>query len=133
MAQEQLPYGTGRRKEAVARVRLKPGDGKIIVNKRNAEEYFGGRYFSISYFIKEPMMVTGTVDKYDVIARVNGGGITGQAGALRLGIARALVDLNSELRPVLRKGGFLTRDPRMHERKKYGRYGRRRSFQYSKR
>jgi small subunit ribosomal protein S9 len=126
-------YGTGRRKRAVARVWLIPGDGKMIVNKQELKEYFGGRVLTFEPIIRQPLIATSTIDKYDVVANVHGGGVSGQAEAIRHGIARALVNANAELRPILKKAGFLTRDPRMHERKKYGLYGRRRRFQYSKR
>jgi len=125
--------GTGRRKRAVARVRLVPGTGKMIVNKKDIKDYFGGRYFTFEPVIRKPLIVTSTIDKYDVLTKVEGGGISGQAEAIRHGIARALVNANPELRLVLKQEGLLTRDPRMHERKKYGLYGRRRRFQYSKR
>lgn len=126
-------YGTGRRKRAVARVRLLPGKGKMIVNNQEMKDYFGGRTLTFEPIIRQPLIATSTIDKYDVLAKVEGGGVSGQAEAIRHGIARALVSANAELRPILKKGGFLTRDPRMHERKKYGLYGRRRRFQYSKR
>jgi small subunit ribosomal protein S9 len=126
-------YGTGRRKRAVARVWLVPGTGKIVVNKQQLKEYFGGRVLTFEPIIRQPLIATSTIDKYDVLANVQGGGVSGQAEAIRHGIARALVAANAELRPILKKAGFLTRDPRMHERKKYGLYGRRRRFQYSKR
>lgn len=125
-------YGTGRRKTAVARVRLVPGEGKIIINGRAYKEYFGGSA-RLEAAIKQPLIHTTTLERYNVVARVEGGGITSQAGAVRHGIARALLATNGELRPALRKGGFLTRDPRMHERKKYGQPGRRKRFQFSKR
>jgi len=124
-------YGTGRRKTSVARVRLLPGEGRIIVNERPVEEYFPVE--TLRREICQPLEVTGTQGRFDVIARVEGGGISGQAGALRLGIARALLQLDEGLRPVLRKSGLLTRDPRMKERKKYGLKKARRAPQYSKR
>ncbi|HAV42787.1 TPA: 30S ribosomal protein S9 [bacterium] len=124
--------GTGRRKEAVARVRLIPGKGEIRVNSRDFKDYFRGSR-NLEALAKMPLLHTDTLKNYDVIAKVEGGGLSGQAGALSLGIARALVMANGELRSILRKGGFLTRDPRMHERKKYGQPGRRKRFQYSKR
>lgn len=124
-------YATGRRKKAVARVWLTPGEGKIIVNKKELKDSFP-RY-SLQKLIMEPLIATNMLDKFNVKATVKGGGISGQAGALMHGIARALLAANAELRSVLSKGGYLTRDPRMHERKKYGRAGRRKSFQYSKR
>lgn len=125
--------GTGRRKKAIARVRLIPGNGKMIVNKKEMKDYFGGRSLTFEPIIRQPLIATSTIDKYDVLSKVEGGGVSGQAEAIRHGIARALIIANAELRAVLKKGGFLTRDPRMHERKKYGLYGRRRRFQYSKR
>lgn len=131
MAKAQY-YGTGRRKKAVARVRLISGKGKITINGREYKDYFAGSV-SLEATIKQPLLHTATLEKYNVVARVAGGGRTGQAGAVRHGIARALLQANGELRPALRKGGFLTRDPRMHERKKYGQPGRRKRFQFSKR
>jgi small subunit ribosomal protein S9 len=122
---------TGRRKEAVARVRLVPGDGKMIVNGRPLEEYF--KRETLKMIIEEPLEVTHTLGKFDVYAAVKGGGLSGQAGAMRLGLARALVLYDESLRPILRKGGFLTRDPRMVERKKYGQAKARKRFQFSKR
>jgi len=123
--------GTGRRKESVARVRLVPGNGKITINKRDIEEYFG--LDTLKMIVKSPLTVTGTAGKYDVIVNVYGGGTTGQAGAIRHGIARALLNVDADLRPVLKKNGFLTRDPRMKERKKYGLKAARRAPQFSKR
>jgi len=123
--------GTGRRKTSVARVRLLPGSGNITINKRDIEEYFD--YDTLKALIKEPLVITDTIDKYDVFVNVNGGGFTGQAGAIRHGISRALIDADEELRPILKKAGFLTRDPRMKERKKYGLKGARRAPQFSKR
>ncbi|OJF16428.1 MAG: 30S ribosomal protein S9 [Bacillaceae bacterium G1] len=131
MAQVQY-YGTGRRKESVARVRLVPGDGKFIVNKRSLDEYFGGLE-ALKATIKQPLVLTDTLGKYDVLVNVRGGGFTGQAGAIRHGIARALLQVDPSLRPTLKQAGFLTRDPRMKERKKYGLKGARRAPQYSKR
>jgi small subunit ribosomal protein S9 len=129
---EQLSYyATGRRKKAVARVWLLPGGGNIVVNKKDFKEYFNR--VSLQKHIKDPLLATNMLDKFDVKATVKGGGISGQAGALRHGIARALVNANPELKSILSKGKYITRDPRMHERKKYGRAGRRKSFQYSKR
>lgn len=127
---EQVPV-VGRRKCAVARVRLVPGTGKIIVNGRDYAEYFGRQV--LQTLIRQPLVVTNTEGKYDVIANIVGGGTSGQAGALRHGIARALVELDPELRPILRQGGFLTRDPRMKERRKYGLKKARKAPQYSKR
>ena len=116
-------YGTGRRKSSVARVRLVPGTGKITVNKRELNEYFG----------RQTLELTNTVEQYDVIATVAGGGPSGQAGAIRHGISRALLDVDGELRQSLKKAGFLTRDPRMKERKKYGLKKARKASQFSKR
>ena len=124
-------YGTGRRKESVARVWLVPGNGKISVNGSSAKEYFGRE--TLEKAAREPLEVTGTVDKFDVRVNVRGGGTTGQAGAIRHGIARALVQSDKALGLALRKTGFLTRDPRMKERKKYGQRGARARFQFSKR
>jgi small subunit ribosomal protein S9 len=123
--------GTGRRKTSVAQVRLVPGDGKIIVNQRPLSEYFGKK--TLEMVVKQPLTLTKNEGRYDVLASVNGGGITGQAGAIRLGIARALLKADIEMRPALKKAGFLTRDPRMKERKKYGLKGARRAPQFSKR
>lgn len=122
---------TGRRKRSVARVTLVPGTGRIIVNKREFENYFPRE--TLRMIIKQPLQLTGMAGKYDVIANVIGGGLSGQAGALRHGIARALVELDADLKPKLKKEGFLTRDPREVERKKYGQRGARRRFQFSKR
>jgi len=124
-------YGTGRRKTAVARVRLIPGNGKITINGRDIEEYFD--YETLKKEIRMPFVITDTESKFDVIAKVEGGGFTGQAGALKHGISRALIRADEELRPVLKKAGFLTRDPRMKERKKYGLKKARRAPQFSKR
>ncbi len=124
-------YGTGRRKKSIARVRLVPGEGNITINKRDIEEYFN--YETLKREVKQPLALTDTLSKYDVIAIVNGGGFTGQAGALRHGIARALVKSDEELRGVLKKAGFLTRDARAKERKKYGLKAARRAPQFSKR
>lgn len=125
-------YGTGRRKESVARVRLVPGEGKIIINKRTLDDYFGG-LDALKATIKQPLVLTDTLGKYDVLVNVRGGGFTGQAGAIRHGIARALLEVDPSLRPTLKQAGFLTRDPRMKERKKYGLKGARRAPQFSKR
>ena len=124
-------YATGRRKESVARVWLAPGSGKIKVNKQEVMDYF--RRPTLDMIIKQPFGVTETIGQYDVVATVKGGGLTGQAGAMLLGIARALVQVNEELRKPLRNAGFLTRDPREKERKKYGQPGARKRFQFSKR
>lgn len=123
--------GTGRRKTSVARVRLLPGSGNITINKKDIEEYFD--YDTLKVLVKEPLTVTDTIDRYDVFVTVEGGGYTGQAGAIRHGIARALVNSDEELKPVLKKAGFLTRDSRMKERKKYGLKKARRAPQFSKR
>ena len=122
---------TGRRKTSVARVRLIPGSGKIVINKRDIDDYFD--YDTLKVTVREPLVVTDTLGKYDVIVNVHGGGFSGQAGAIRHGIARALVDINEEFKPILRKAGFLTRDARMKERKKYGLKKARRAPQFSKR
>ena len=124
-------YGTGRRKSSVARVYLVPGSGKITVNKRDIEEYFGLE--TLKLIIRQPLEVTGTTGKFDININVCGGGTTGQAGAIRHGISRALLEADSDFRPALKKAGFLTRDPRMKERKKYGLKGARRAPQFSKR
>ena len=124
-------WGTGRRKKAVARVRLVPGDGKFIINKRNLEDYFG--YETLKMVARSPLALTETSDKYDVLVNVRGGGFTGPAGAIRHGVSRALIKADETLRPALKKAGFLTRDPRMKERKKYGLKGARRAPQFSKR
>jgi len=124
-------YGTGRRKESVARVWLTPGNGAMSVNGSLLEEYFSGK--TLEKAVRQPLEVTGTVDKFNVRVNVRGGGISGQAGAIRHGIARALVQSDKALGLTLRKTGFLTRDPRMKERKKYGQRGARARFQFSKR
>jgi len=124
-------YGTGRRKTAAARVYLRPGTGKFTVNKRPFETYFPNDM--VKMVIRQPLVMTETADKFDVFVNVRGGGYTGQAGALRHGIARALVQHNPELRSTLKAAGFLTRDPREVERKKYGQPGARKRFQFSKR
>jgi small subunit ribosomal protein S9 len=124
-------YGTGRRREAIARVYLKPGPAGFTVNGRPVDDYF--RNVAWHTAAVEPLKFTQMIDQVEVIAHVKGGGVGGQAGAIRMGIARALARLNPDLRPSLRKNGFLTRDPRMKERKKYGQKGARRRFQYSKR
>ena len=123
--------GTGRRKKSVARVRLLPGSGKITINKRDIEDYFG--YETLKMSVRAPMRLTDTLSKFDVNVNVYGGGFTGQAGAIRHGIARALIVADPELRGTLKKAGFLTRDPRMKERKKYGLKAARRAPQFSKR
>ena len=124
-------YGTGRRKSSVARVRVYNGTGKIIINDREIDDYFGLE--TLKLIVRQPLALTGTADKFDIVCRVAGGGVTGQAGAIRHGIARALLSVNEEFRPILKKAGFLTRDPRMKERKKYGLKGARRAPQFSKR
>ncbi len=125
-------YGTGRRKKSVARVRLYAGTGAVKINDRDIDDYFGLE--TLKLIVRQPLNLTGTADKFDIECRVAGGGVTGQAGAIRHGIARALLQYNSdELRPQLKKAGFLTRDPRMKERKKYGLKGARRAPQFSKR
>ena len=124
-------YGTGRRKESVARVRLYPGSGKITINDRDIDDYFG--LDTLKLITRQPLVITENLEKFDIYIRVNGGGVTGQAGAIRHGISRALLVYNEELRPVLKKAGFLTRDPRMKERKKYGLKAARRAPQFSKR
>ena len=124
-------YGTGRRKSSIARVRLVEGSGKITINGKDIDEFFGLE--TLKVIVRQPLTVTNTSAKYDVIASVKGGGFTGQAGAIRHGIARALNEANSEYRPVLKSNGFLTRDPRMKERKKYGLKKARKAPQFSKR
>jgi small subunit ribosomal protein S9 len=123
--------GTGRRKTSVARVFLRPGSGNITVNNRKLEEYFRTEGSRVP--VRQALLATETADKFDVLILANGGGTAGQAGAARLGIARALCEFNIELRPRLKKLGYLTRDPRKHERKKYGQKGARKRFQFSKR
>ena len=124
-------YGTGRRKKSVARVYVMPGKGKITINKRDIDEYLGLE--TLKVVVRQPLVATDTIDKFDVIVNVNGGGYTGQAGAIRHGIARALCKADEEFRPALKKAGYLTRDPRMKERKKYGLKAARRAPQFSKR
>mgnify|MGYP000573788329 CR=1 FL=1 len=124
-------YGTGRRKTSVARVYLRPGSGKIVVNKRDFDEYFPNQVLKM--VIRQPLLLTETADKFDILVNVQGGGPAGQAGAIRHGISRALQEFNTELRGKLKKEGFLTRDPRMKERKKYGQPKARKRFQFSKR
>ena len=124
-------YGTGRRKSSIARVYLVPGTGNITINKRSLDEYFGLE--TLKVVVKQPLALTETADKFDVIVNVHGGGYTGQAGAIRHGVARALLQADAEYRPVLKAAGFLTRDPRMKERKKYGLKAARRAPQFSKR
>ena len=124
-------YGTGRRKSSIARVYLVPGTGKIVINKRDIDEYFGLE--TLKLIVRQPLVATETVDKYDVLVNVHGGGTTGQAGAIRHGISRALLTADNDFRPTHKKAGFLTRDPRMKERKKYGLKAARRAPQFSKR
>ena len=124
-------YGTGRRKSSLARVYLVPGTGKITINKRSIDEYFGLE--TLKVIVRQPLVATETVDKYDVLVNVHGGGYTGQAGAIRHGISRALLQADADFRPTLKKAGFLTRDPRMKERKKPGLKAARRAPQFSKR
>ncbi len=124
-------YGTGRRKKSVARVRVYAGTGKITINDRDIDDYFGLE--TLKLIVRQPLALTETGAKFDIVCRVNGGGVTGQAGAIRHGIARALLQFDPELRTALKKAGFLTRDPRMKERKKYGLKGARRAPQFSKR
>ena len=124
-------YGTGRRKKSVARVRVYPGTGKIIINDREIDDYFGLE--TLKLLVRQPLALTETSEKFDVICRVQGGGVTGQAGAIRHGLSRALLQYDENLRTALKKAGFLTRDPRMKERKKYGLKGARRAPQFSKR
>lgn len=124
-------YGTGRRKSSVARVRLYNGTGDITINKRDIDDYFGLE--TLKLIVRQPLEITSTVGKFDIVCTVAGGGVTGQAGAIRHGIARALLQYSEELRPALKKAGFLTRDPRMKERKKYGLKAARRAPQFSKR
>ena len=128
----QVQYcGTGRRKKSIARVRLLPGEGRIIINKRDLDEYFGQETLKVE--VRRPLEITETNGKFDVVAKVEGGGLTGQAGAIRHGISRALLEADLEYRPLLKKEGFLTRDPRMKERKKCGLKKARRAPQFSKR
>ena len=124
-------YGTGRRKSSVARVRIVPGTGKITINDRDIDEYFGLE--TLKVVVRQPLVATDTLGKFDVIAKVTGGGFTGQAGAIRHGLSRALLTVDAEYRPALKSAGFLTRDPRMKERKKYGLKAARRAPQFSKR
>ena len=124
-------YGTGRRKSSVARVYSVPGTGKVTINKRDMDEYFG--LDTLKVIVRQPLAATETADKFDVLVNVRGGGYTGQAGAIRHGIARALLNVDADYRPILKSAGFLTRDPRMKERKKYGLKAARRAPQFSKR
>ena len=131
MYESSYYYGTGRRKSSVARVRVYPGTGKITIHDRDIDDYFGLE--TLKLIVRQPLNLTGTEEKFDIVCRVSGGGVTGQAGAIRHGLSRALLQFNEELRPTLKKAGFLTRDPRMKERKKYGLKGARRAPQFSKR
>ena len=124
-------YGTGRRKSSIARVYLVPGTGKVIINKRDMDTYFGLE--TLKLIVRQPLVITENQEKFDVLVNVKGGGFTGQAGAIRHGISRALLHADGDYRPVLKKAGFLTRDPRMKERKKYGLKAARRAPQFSKR
>lgn len=124
-------YGTGRRKHSVARVRVYQGTGKITINNRDIDDYFGLE--TLKLIVRQPLALTNTTDNFDIVCTVAGGGVTGQAGAIRHGLSRALLQYNAELRPELKKAGFLTRDPRMKERKKYGLKAARRAPQFSKR
>ena len=131
MYEKNFYYGTGRRKSSVARVRLYPGTGKITINDRDIDDYFGLE--TLKLIVRQPFEVTDLADKFDLVCRVEGGGVTGQAGAIRHGASRALLEYNPALRPALKKAGFLTRDQRMKERKKYGLKGARKAPQFSKR
>ena len=124
-------YGTGRRKSSVARVRVYAGSGNVTINGRNIDDYFGLE--TLKLLVRQPLTLTETANKFDIVCTVAGGGVTGQAGAIRHGLSRALLQYDAELRPVLKKAGFLTRDPRMKERKKYGLKAARRAPQFSKR
>ncbi|HEX7416363.1 MAG TPA: 30S ribosomal protein S9 [Smithellaceae bacterium] len=131
MSQEQRYYATGKRKSSIARVYMKAGNGNIVVNKRNYDEYFTRP--SLKMVIKQPFEITGKKDQFDLYVNVSGGGVAGQAGAVKHGISKALLEYDAELRPILKKAGFLTRDARVKERKKYGQPGARKRFQFSKR
>ena len=131
MAKAARYYGTGIRKKSIARVYVMPGTGKITINKRDIDEYFGLE--TLKVIVRQPLVATDNADKFDVLVNVRGGGTSGQAGAIRHGIARALCQADADFRPVLKKAGFLTRDPRMKERKKYGLKAARRAPQFSKR
>ena len=130
-SKQQYFYGTGRRKSSVARVRVYPGSGKITINGRDIDDYFGLE--TLKLIVRQPLALTETAEQFDIVCTVAGGGVTGQAGAIRHGLSRALLVFNPELRPVLKKAGCLTRDPRMKERKKYGLKAARRAPQFSKR
>lgn len=131
MAKTATFHGTGRRKKSIARVYMTPGKGNITINKRPIDEYFGLE--TLKVIVRQPLVATETADKFDVLVNVRGGGYTGQAGAIRHGIARALLNVDADYRPVLKSAGYLTRDPRMKERKKYGLKAARRAPQFSKR
>jgi small subunit ribosomal protein S9 len=131
MAQEMKFYGTGRRKNAIAKVWVSPGNGAISVNEKELDQYFGKK--TLEMIVRQPLELTSTLGKYNIIAHVKGGGISGQAGAVRHGIARALAQADTELRPALKTAGFITRDPRMKERRKYGLKKARKASQFSKR
>lgn len=131
MAEAMKFYGTGRRKNAIARVWVKPGTGNITINDRELGNYFDKA--TLEMIVRQPLVLTSTLDKYDVVATVKGGGSTGQAGAVRHGLARALVAADAEMRPALKAAGFMTRDPRMKERRKYGLKKARKASQFSKR
>lgn len=131
MAEEERYYATGKRKESIAKVWLQPGEGSITVNKRTPDEYF--RRESLETIFKQPLVLTDTLESFSIVARVQGGGLSGQSGALRLAISRALLVSNPNLRTTLKKAGYLTRDARVVERKKYGQPGARKKYQFSKR
>ena len=131
MAKTEKYYGTGRRKKSIARVYLVPGKGEVTINKRSMDDYFGME--TLKVIVRQPLTLTETAEKYDVLVNVKGGGYTGQAGAIRHGIARALLQVDADYRPALKKAGYLTRDSRMKERKKYGLKAARRAPQFSKR
>ena len=131
MYESNFYYGTGRRKSSVARVRVYPGTGKITINDRDIDDYFGLE--TLKLIVRQPLELLGLTEKFDIVVRVQGGGVSGQAGAIRHGLSRALLEYDETLRPQLKKAGFLTRDPRMKERKKYGLKGARRAPQFSKR
>lgn len=131
MYESNFYYGTGRRKSSVARVRVYPGTGKITINERDIDDYFGLE--TLKVIVRQPLELLGLTEKFDIVVRVQGGGVSGQAGAIRHGLSRALLEYDETLRPQLKKAGFLTRDPRMKERKKYGLKAARRAPQFSKR
>ena len=131
MYESNFYYGTGRRKSSVARVRVYPGTGKITINERDIDDYIGLE--TLKVIVRQPLELLGLTEKFDIVVRVQGGGVSGQAGAIRHGLSRALLEYDENLRPQLKKAGFLTRDPRMKERKKYGLKGARRAPQFSKR